>query len=321
VALGYLLDRLKRPRSRLLLPTGLLVAVFATTAQTTAPFEAPKIAAFTAPRDAARALVDPLPYGAPVITEASWFIALYLSMIEGYREDVLPIYQPSILFPALFAPLELNVGGTSLRAEAEIGGVLGAASESSLRSYIDTIGGRGPVFFEPNIELNARFRAIAHLRADGSSTLVRQQSSAVSPNYIDAAGARLTALREAALSDQIFFGADTQQYFETILTYTADLLRVAGHPQHAAALIERVCPPTQPPCSITIDANRALYLVDIGRSREAAEVLLAASLGEPGARRRVIPTLQIALSRLAPEEIEALQSYTPYRDIITQAGF
>jgi hypothetical protein len=315
VTFAWILNRPQRPTLRALSVAVLLSGVLLTTATPTAITKSTIITSSFAPRDTARALVDPLPLGAPFITEASWFLAQYLRSIEGYRADVTPLYQPSILSPHLFAPLRIAVGEERIEASSATQG------ESILERYIDRVSQHGPVFFEPNIELNARFRAIAHLVPDGSAQLKRGEGATFERGYLDLTATTLTNLRDTAIADPWFLGADTQQYLETVLTYKADLLRVTGHPADALHLIEQVCPPNKPPCSPIVEANRALYLVDIGRIRESAELLLATSLRVPRATPRLLRNLQLALSRLSPEEIEELQRYPAYKAIIEQTGY
>jgi hypothetical protein len=321
VALAALLRSSHRPLVRLTVACCLIAGVALTTQSPTVILKAASVRGFSAAPAAARSLVDSLPHGAPIITEASWFIAQYLHTIEGYRADVVPIYQPSLLFPHLFAPLEINILAEHLSFTPHAELPPNAPDEQQLRNFITAVSRSGPVFFEPNLELNGRFRTIARLSSEGTTRLERDRSSSREQGYVEQTSHYLTELRAAAVSDPLFFGTDTQQYLETILTNAADLLRITGYPVDALTLIERVCSTATPRCSATIEANRALYLLDTERFHEAIDVILEAALREPQAIRRLLPNLQLALSQISPEEIEQLQRHPPYKTIIEQAGF
>jgi hypothetical protein len=194
------------------------------------------------PARSVRSILAPIPYGAPFLVESSWFLSTYLQVIEGYRSDLQILYQPRVLFPEYFEPINLQTASGSLE------GVLAdRPSELQKTPHYDRFGSlirkivdSTPLYFEPNVTISPFLQSVARLDERGRWQIEKGMPASFSQQGYSRRVARLGAIVDIA---DTLTRNDSQQFLDTLLTNEADLLARSGRLEDGIALYAQLCTP------------------------------------------------------------------------------
>lgn len=259
------------------------------------------IADYDVPTRAAQAILDATPSYGTVIADPSWFLLKYVQEVEGYRQDIAVIYQPSILFPEYFAPVLLK---------SEAGQLFNNFDKQTedpllqLGAFLRFAGPSNKVQFEPNSVLNGYLAGVARCdESSGAFKLISGQNSNLSPICLPATMQVLNPLQASASLNAALYRADNMNYFEARLNGVADLFARAGQTQSAIALLESACAPEQgQSCSAVSIHNLAFYLIEDNNNLRAAEILAAHLQSHPYTRDLLDQKFRQAFFALSTEE-------------------
>jgi hypothetical protein len=213
----------------------------------------------------ARSLLAPLPPGAVVVTEPSWFILRHVTAVSGYRDDTALLYQPSITFPEYFAPVRWN---DALNTLPDIGdGPVGR-----MAAFVDYTSRFGVLFFEPTPLLVDSFHRILAISGAPLTSVQRGVSGSVAVDSAVRFADWIKKLRFSAHTDNSIFSSDIAQYSEVLGNNFAALFVALKRDTDANAIFEAICsPPLR--CLPQSVNNHALVLIRLSQPCKAKNIL------------------------------------------------
>ena len=224
-----------------------------------------KLSQFVLPEVTARNLITKVPHGGAIITENSWFLLAYVKFIEGFREDVTIFYQPRLLFPYFFEPIDLvDSNGIKFTTSTSLNTESSEPNMSTLADLINYLSTRGALYIEPNISINSFLKQVAILRGDGAVELSYGKQAQVFDSYVTTRLLTLTPNIAVASQTDGEITTDSQNYLEGILVNESDLLVQMGKPELALTMYEQGCAN----CSKTALKNIELIKELIEKGRE-----------------------------------------------------
>lgn len=234
-----------------------------------------------------------------VITENSWFLARYLSDIEGIADDKEILYQPSVLFPAYFTPVQLSFpDGEQYDSEEER---LSRALQSTdpafpaLGRLVELVTASAPLMIEPGFLANTALHPIITLNSQGSAEIRRRVTAPETPISIAPLLSRLSPLTEEAQTAPAIVRDDVRNYFENLLNNVVDLLKKQNQDQAAIELIERLCLPVDSGrCSLVSLNSLGLLYIHSGSSDKAIAFYHLLLAHAPGSARMLEENLRFA---------------------------
>jgi hypothetical protein len=274
-----------------------------------APEKVLNFSAYDVPVRAAEAILDATPAYGTVIADPSWFLLNYLQTLEGYRQDVSVIYQPSILFPKYFAPISLTseAGQTYRNSDKQNEDPL-----LQLGAFLRFAGPSNKLQFEPNNVLNGYLAGVARCNEMGAFKLISGQPSNLSQACLPAASQMLSPLQAAASIHAPLFRSDNMNYFEAKLNGIADLFSRAGEAAIAISLMESACAPQNgQACSVVSIHNLALYLIEDNNNLRATEIMAAHLKANPHTRNLLEQRFRQAFFALSTDEKRKLLRQFP----------
>jgi hypothetical protein len=183
--------------------------------------------------------------------------------------------------------------------------------DGKLAAFTDQLTRTATIAFEPNMRINAFFKAVTSCSDTGHVFLRRGHSGGCTEAFRTAHARNLEQLQHEALQDWSGFRADTAHYFESALTTAADLLVQTGATQEATALFESVCAQKNSLCGTTSLNNLAAYYLDAQRYEDAARVLFELESRLSSVPAAVRQNLNLAVQHLDAATIAALRSRAP----------
>lgn len=263
---------------------------------------------YTTPAETAKAWLSAS--DAPVmISEHSWFLIRYLADIEGVYDEKTILYQPSILFPAYFAPLRLSLGNGEVfdtlndvqanmteRASPAFG---------TLGRLIERVSSRSVLAVEPSAPLNTVISSIMHFNKRGMPEVTR--GTYADEGNIDGKVLAQPFLNLARTSQTApsFIQTDARNYLENVLNSYIDLLRKQHNEKFAIGILQAVCRPLDNTfCSLVSLNHLGLVLIDANHHYDAARLYHSLMKRHPAESQILKRNLDIALAALAPAEQE-----------------
>lgn len=181
------------------------------------------------------------------LTEPSWFFLKYLRDIEGLREDVVLVYEPSIFFPALFVGTHLKSNSsswTSLPGKEPSDELLKEMSIQNFKSLTQfLIANRAEFAFEPALSINPLLAGLARYEAGVVPQIVKNKTAFLSNLSMKALLGSTQEMRDKLFDRSAIGWADYRNYAEIITFLHADLLDRMGHADKAQALLKILCLP------------------------------------------------------------------------------
>lgn len=266
-----------RGMQQTLMASAALLAVVIINSPVRASEDLQEIRSFELPTLAAASLMERLPVRSVYISEASWFLLNYAQKIEGIREDIELIYQPSILFPDYFARIVLkDSSGSTFDSWAAKTSAQSKAlpEEQNLADFTNYVTQHQTLGFEPNMILNRFFSTVAQGDARGYVFLERGKSSQYDTAFLGSHERFLHFVSQSAARSWRGFSADTSHFYETQLTNAAALLHASGSIAAARTLLAESCLWKGPSlCKLTSLNNLATYYMDMAEYRSAVKLL------------------------------------------------
>ena len=201
---------------------------------------------FSLPAKTAKSKLAGLNYNSTLLTEGDWFLISYLQNVEGYRRDIFTAYQPSLLFPEYFNPIEVtdinDNSWTAANYERNSSGDFIVQNSESISSFIKYAAERTPFFFIPNAAINDYLHEVTSFNANGSIELRHGKIGFYEDSFLDSAKSNLIILSEFIKKDfDTVIAADTRHHFELSITELADLLEKSEHREKAISLLSYYC--------------------------------------------------------------------------------
>ncbi|RMG43062.1 MAG: DUF2723 domain-containing protein [Candidatus Dadabacteria bacterium] len=259
------------------------------------------------------------------VSEACWFIYKYIRDIEGYRDDIVLVYQPSLLFPrffrrtllhrrpALFYDSHAHSTAISDSAEADL--------ENLARLVNFTSAGQNSFAFEPNSLLNKYFRPVAQQNPSGLLELYYGKAGFADAEYLRRTSVRLKLLHSSFAYTWPALRADARNFFEIQLINQADLRSRLNGPQAAASLIKQFCSPDDiNTCSTAVMNNLAVYLKQAGEHLQAVKLLARLLLHAGGHKSSLRRNFIQFYTRLSASEKKNLQRNREVSSVIKLLG-
>lgn len=222
-----------------------------------------------------------LPPHAIYVNETSWFILKYMQDIEGYRQDVQLMYQPSILFPEYFVPARLKTGQDSEGFNSAAVLIKTSQQPPELQRFGSFLGYTAPrakLFIEPNATINEFISSVARCEDRGLFSIIPPKTRQFKPACLESALSTLLPLKGGSNPALHFLAADSTNYLESRLNGLADLLIKSDYKAEAIAALERICSPIETSlCSIVSLNNLVANKIKAGDAlgaRQDAEAIL-----------------------------------------------
>lgn len=234
--------------------------------------------------------------GDVVITENSWFLAKYLSVIEGIGDEKIMVYQPALLFPEYFSPVRINSGGMfDSRADArEHGAHANEPSYGTLGRFIERVSATTPIVIEASAPINAVLTPILNFNKQGLPEIHRGKTANAGENEIFLTE-RLESIAHTMRGAHAFVTSDAQNYFENVLNSTIDLLRRAKRSETALRLLQSFCLRDEyPSCSVVSLNHLGLVLTEEKKYSEAVQLYRRLIEKNPGETQRLTENLRAA---------------------------
>lgn len=235
------------------------------------------LSAHELPTISARATLIRMPLNSTFITEASWFQLKYLRDIEGYRDDVTLIYQPRLLFPKYFEPVQLNHPQAGLFDSA--GALPSAASDTgpnfrNIINFVEYAKGVSKVRVEPSVAINDFLSRHGSFLADGMVVLEPGGAPSFNPQYAQSVVQTIGSIQSAVLKTWSVLRADARHHVGARLSSTSDLLARKDGLKAAVDLLQKLCFPLEElPCPASVVNQLAVYLARQGYFAGALNLL------------------------------------------------
>ncbi len=262
IFISSFISKIKSERKKAAIGVPLAILIIVLSARNASHSSASELTTFNLPAAYGRELMSSVPFGAPLLTEASWFTLVYTKFIEGYRDDIALLYQPRILFPYFFestklnrendAPFEIKAASSSLMTSPDL---------ESLSRVIAFISERTPIAIEPNVTINSYLHSVLILGDTAIPQLAKGVEGSRTSSYFNKRLALYNQLRVARSGKNTALWADTRHHIESLLVNDADLFLTRGEASLALELYSIVCSSTNEfVCSS--DAQRNMRLLN-----------------------------------------------------------
>jgi hypothetical protein len=175
-----------------------------------------------------------------VITEVSWFLIAHQRYLNGYREDITPIYQPRLLFPYFFEKLLLKVGDKEINFNTKIKET--SANFDNLFYFFKAFSADSVITVESSLVINQLLSKVAILNEDGALLLVpgahARHESANMHNGLD----KLFSISQKIKGLPVTLRGDASHHLQSLLVNYVDLLRVLGVKiEEIRQLLNKIC--------------------------------------------------------------------------------
>jgi hypothetical protein len=204
---------------------------------------------------------------APVIvSENSWFLARYLSDIEGVADNRLIVYQPSLLFPDYFNPVHISLNNADTFHSAEGGA-------RTFGQFLERFAQNSQLLFEPSIATNTLVSPIAVLQKSGATEISR---GTYGENSAEFTQSNLLQVMQILSNETItrlpFIRDDVTNFRDNVLLAHIDLWKKQARESQAIEFIDSLCGDiNKKQCSISVLNQRGLLLLKLKKFTEATD--------------------------------------------------
>lgn len=183
---------------------------------------------------------------APYMVEPSWFVARYLTAVEGFRDDVKLIYQPALLFPEYFSPVILGDSKSkkifnSREITSNENFQPNAPEIRNIGRAISFLSSYPKVYLEANRLIAAPLREVLRTTDSGQLVLEPGKDSNLSSKYAEARETFIKELFSVAAFSGEQLQQDTLNYLEAVTTNEAAVMEETGSPGSGLKLLTTVC--------------------------------------------------------------------------------
>jgi tetratricopeptide (TPR) repeat protein len=227
---------------------------------------------------------------APVIvSENSWFLARYLSDIEGVADNRLIVYQPSLLFPNYFNPVNVTLSNADKFTSLD-GGI------NTFGLFIEKLAQRESLLLEPSIAINQLISPIAVLQKSGA-TEIKRDTYAETSVLLEQSEIleQIKILSDESVTTKSFIRADAANFRDNVLLAHINLWQTQGRESQALEFIDSLCKDINSKrCSISVLNQRGLLLLKLKKFTEAAEYFIRLIKVFPDAQSMLSKNLALA---------------------------
>ena len=201
---------------------------------------------FSVPAKSAEYKLKKVDYYSTFMTEAEWFLFLYLQEIEGYRRDILTVYQPALFFPAFFKDINISDSNkqswTNNQFQQSKKFNRYEQNTDSISSFIDFAITKTNLFFSPSLAINSFLHPVTHFHSNGELSLKYNTEGSYSKKFLKSYMDKLSPLTDfiAKNTDPVLI-TDSKHHFELNITQMSDLLNKASHTTDALTILSMYC--------------------------------------------------------------------------------
>ncbi|MCB0338579.1 MAG: DUF2723 domain-containing protein [Bdellovibrionales bacterium] len=246
------------------------------------------------------ALLGEVPDNGTLIIEPSWFLLRYAQFVTGFREDVLLVYLPSVMYPDYFAPLSvINQGGVPYDAGHESA----LLPQERVSGFIKYASKTNPVLFEPTVGLNRFVHPVAQLATFPLPEIRYQEAGKIDPGFLISAKSWVAKFYSDIENETPIFFMDSRHYVQKRSLALADLFSELGDKGAALELLKANCGKLpDPKCSLELINNISAYLIDSKQYQEAARWAIAGINRRPRDATALLLNLATANKHLRPND-------------------